>query len=431
MTVPVMRTSLKVGDLSIPITEIYNNNCGYRRDELDPIILHQSQPNITTKMARKHNGAWPSNGSTPVADKKSFQQTSATPSGSSGTMRCPHKIDKSDGTTVECQYVTNRLSNYRRHEKDMHINHKQEECCNLRFLYRADFRLHVSEIHSGGTSFSCSVCSATFVRRGLLLRHMSVHNPSLKSHKCEKCGYSTSHATNLQRHYRVHEQDFMGVNWEEAHQKERVDISIEAGLDDEDHLFYEFDPLLYGTKDNGAYNNNPSPVNINSFGNCSVNTQRESSKIRRTYKRKRVDAISTDFDGHIPPKTNMSDTEDGLPIDNFAVSSDQDEYGKPTYPAFFPDHPTQFYPDFAAFSNWHPVPYSNSLPVLPSLDSALSSWGIPFGPQLFLDRASYSWGMPFGPQWISSPEENHPDVKPQFSQPREDCSGQYHLTELA
>jgi len=164
-----MRTRLKLGDISLPLVEIFDESSVVKRCEMSPSISSE-------------------------AGEKS----------STNSMYCPHVVHLTDGGRDDCDYVTTRSNNYKRHEKEMHITVNVEQCCGLRFLYKADLKRHIQDYHCGGTVFQCLECPLSFQRKGLLERHMSVHDPSRKLLKCGACQYSTSHFTNLQRHLRAH-----------------------------------------------------------------------------------------------------------------------------------------------------------------------------------------------------------------------------------
>jgi len=169
MSVPVMRTRLKLGDISLPLVEIFDESSVVKRCEMSPSISSEAGEKASTN-----------------------------------TMYCPHVVHLTDGGRDDCDYVTTRSNNYKRHEKEMHITVNVEQCCDLRFLYKADLKRHIQDYHCGGTVFQCLECPLSFPRKGLLERHMSVHDPSKKLLKCGACQYSTSHFSNLQRHLGAH-----------------------------------------------------------------------------------------------------------------------------------------------------------------------------------------------------------------------------------
>lgn len=123
-----------------------------------------------------------------------------------------NKCDSPDSTTVslqkriyscsDCQYVTDRKNNLKRHIVTMHERcTKVLECCEKVFANKALLREHVRSCHSHG--YDCKVCGRTFCRKALLKRHITVHSGQ-KDFVCGLCGYATSHKSNLDRHKRRH-----------------------------------------------------------------------------------------------------------------------------------------------------------------------------------------------------------------------------------
>lgn len=105
-------------------------------------------------------------------------------------------------TCPQCQYVTDRKNNLKRHFVTMHQEcGKILECCNTSFGSKAGLRDHVCMFHHSG--YSCRICGRNFCRKALLKRHLSVHSGQ-KDYRCALCSYATSHKSNLERHYKVH-----------------------------------------------------------------------------------------------------------------------------------------------------------------------------------------------------------------------------------
>ncbi|KAK7070566.1 hypothetical protein SK128_009589 [Halocaridina rubra] len=101
-----------------------------------------------------------------------------------------------------CSYRTDRKNNLKRHTLTMHeLSQALLECCSLRFLNKAELRMHTQKYHADG--YYCEVCDRNFCRKALLKRHFSVHS-GYKEFSCHFCGYETSHKSNLERHMRVH-----------------------------------------------------------------------------------------------------------------------------------------------------------------------------------------------------------------------------------
>ena len=98
MSVPVMRTRLKLGDISLPLVEIFDESSVVKRCEMSPSISSEAGEKASTN-----------------------------------TMYCPHVVHLTDGGRDDCDYVTTRSNNYKRHEKEMHIIVNVEQCCGLRF----------------------------------------------------------------------------------------------------------------------------------------------------------------------------------------------------------------------------------------------------------------------------------------------------------
>ncbi|XP_066979019.1 zinc finger protein PLAG1-like [Macrobrachium rosenbergii] len=106
-----------------------------------------------------------------------------------------------------CSYRTDRKNNLKRHTLTMHeLSQALLECCNLRFLNKAELRMHTQKYHADG--YYCEVCDRNFCRKALLKRHFSVHS-GYKEFSCHFCGYETSHKSNLERHMRVHRKTSM------------------------------------------------------------------------------------------------------------------------------------------------------------------------------------------------------------------------------
>lgn len=104
-----------------------------------------------------------------------------------------------------CSYRTDRKNNLKRHTLTMHeLSPALLECCGLRFLNKAELRMHTHKFHRDG--YHCDVCGRVFCRKALLKRHYSVHS-GFKEFSCHFCGYETSHKSNLERHMRVHRKD--------------------------------------------------------------------------------------------------------------------------------------------------------------------------------------------------------------------------------
>ncbi|XP_071530048.1 uncharacterized protein [Panulirus ornatus] len=102
-----------------------------------------------------------------------------------------------------CSYRTDRKNNLKRHTLTMHeVCPALLECCGLRFLNKAELRMHTNKFHRHG--YHCDVCNRVFCRKALLKRHYSVHS-GYKEFSCHRCNYQTSHKSNLERHMRVHQ----------------------------------------------------------------------------------------------------------------------------------------------------------------------------------------------------------------------------------
>lgn len=104
-----------------------------------------------------------------------------------------------------CSYRTDRKNNLKRHTLTMHeVSPAPLECCGLRFLNKAELRMHTHKFHRDG--YHCDMCSRVFCRKALLKRHYSVHS-GYKEFSCQHCTYQTSHKSNLERHMRVHQKN--------------------------------------------------------------------------------------------------------------------------------------------------------------------------------------------------------------------------------
>ncbi|CAN7943494.1 unnamed protein product, partial [Ixodes hexagonus] len=104
----------------------------------------------------------------------------------------------------DCSYRTNRTSNLHRHRVGKHTPlAKPQICCDQVFKDRFSLDRHRGLVHRVAAGempcYKCPVCGAVFSRRGLLARHMSVHN-GVRPFACQWCTYRSSHKYNLMRH---------------------------------------------------------------------------------------------------------------------------------------------------------------------------------------------------------------------------------------
>ena len=100
---------------------------------------------------------------------------------------------------IECEFKTNRRSNYNRHIKTVH-NLVRHACnsCDKYFTDRCSLARHVNSVHQK-VSFECDSCTLSFTRMSNLKAHIRASHMKIKL-KCPECEYNADTNQTLKRH---------------------------------------------------------------------------------------------------------------------------------------------------------------------------------------------------------------------------------------
>jgi uncharacterized C2H2 Zn-finger protein len=119
-----------------------------------------------------------------------------------------------DGSMVfrcgRCSKVFSHRGMMNRHLKVHQFNGSRgvaEQCscttCGQTFLYKSSMDRHRQRVHSTKLAFSCRVCNRRYRYKSSLDHHMMVHD-DLRPHECEVCGKSCRTKHKLAEHMQVH-----------------------------------------------------------------------------------------------------------------------------------------------------------------------------------------------------------------------------------
>ena len=121
---------------------------------------------------------------------------------------------------VECNYSSNYLNNFKRHQKEHHDlvpvpGNFRCPYCPKTFYVEAKLRSHML-VHKDDRNFGCDECAAKFKRKDDLKVHMKIHLPAdiravekakKLTKECETCGKKFEKNWKLKRHMVVHTKD--------------------------------------------------------------------------------------------------------------------------------------------------------------------------------------------------------------------------------
>ncbi|XP_053408291.1 zinc finger protein ZXDC-like [Mercenaria mercenaria] len=115
--------------------------------------------------------------------------------------KCPYE---------ECSKQFNHISNFKKHIDAVHLNLRNFQCefCEQRLKTSSSLKFHIAARHTKDDDkklYKCDVCSKTFLRKGSLQLHETLHT-NAKNYSCsfDGCGKLFRLKSNLTKHQKIH-----------------------------------------------------------------------------------------------------------------------------------------------------------------------------------------------------------------------------------